>query len=591
MTAKNGGIFVLLRTNQPTHRLSLWKALAFVVLLLACYIGSKQAHAQDSQSKDNTIHGIVLNSVTQEPIARALVSDQGNRFATMTDSQGHFEFTVPPDKTGQSANSGPAGLITVGDDRIDLNTLTVRKPGFLTDPELGWQMDSAAKEISLSLMPEALIIGHVTLPSDEPADRIQVDIYQLEVYEGRAHWSYHGYATTRSNGEFRIAELSPGTYKLLTSELLDRNQLPVAPGGQLYGYPPVYFPNATDFAAADSIQLSAGQTFQADLGVVRQPYYPVKVPVTNVAPGTGINVNVSAQASHGPGYSLGYNQQTHSIEGLLPQGIYTLEVSAAGPPPSAGVLSLTVSGVSSGASMTMVPMQSIPIHVKEEFTSVEGSENAGFHVNRGNVRGPRRYLDVSLEPVDDYAQAKAVLRPPARRDDESLALGDVAPGRYWVHVESSRGYASSVTSGALDLQHEPLVVMNGASNLSIEITMRDDSAQIEGTIEGANPSLDAAIDPYATFLELTAQFAFVYCVPLPDSPGRFTEIFVSPGGTFTSPELPPGTYRVLAFKHPQKDLEYQNPEAMRVYDEKGQVVHLAAGQKENLTLQLTSKGR
>jgi hypothetical protein len=246
--------------------------------------------------------------------------------------------------------------------------------------------------------------------------------------------------------------------------------------------------------------------------------------------------------------------------------------------------------------MAMVPLQSINVNVQEEFTSAENSENGGLRVNRGNARGPRNYLNVHLEPADIFgARGGANLRPPSGKYDESLMLEPVAPGRYWIRVDSSRGYASSVTSSAVDLQREPLVVAGDSSNPPIEITMRDDSGQIEGTVEGANASLSAANVLAASLFGVGTPvpyrpFAFVYCVPLPDGPGRFAEMVASPDGTFSSPELPPGGYRVLAFKNPQRDLEYQNPEAMRVYDAKGQIVHLAAGQNEHLTLQLASKG-
>jgi hypothetical protein len=45
---------------------------------------------------------------------------------------------------------------------------------------------------------------------------------------------------------------------------------------------------------------------------------------------------------------------------------------------------------------------------------------------------------------------------------------------------------------------------------------------------------------------------------------------------------------VLAFDRQKLDLEYNNAEAMRAYEGKGQVVRLSAGQKENLTLQVIS---
>jgi len=566
------------------------RALTWVVLLSAWSLSVGLASAQDALGEDtNSLHGVVVNSITREPISRALVASPDNRFATMTDSQGHFEFAFPKTEAGTDG--------TRGDGSSRPSQLVARKPGYLTDPDQDLQLDPGAKEISISLAPEAVIVGSVKLPTAEAADRIQVEYYRREVQEGRARWVLSGTTTTRSNGEFRFAELAAGTYKLLTRELLDRDQ-PALPsqGEQLYGYPPVYFPNATDFADAESIQLVAGQTFQADLDVVRQPYYPVKVAVANPPLGGGVNVSVSPRGSHGPGYALGYNQQTHMIEGLLPQGVYTLEVSGYGPPMTTGTLNLAVHGAPLGATMTMVPLQSISVNVKEEFSTAENPDNLAFYKSYGRLRGSRQYLNLLLEPADDFGQAGAVgLRPPSGPNDAALVFEGVAPGRYWLHIDSGRGYVASVTAGGVDLLLEPLVVAGDASSPAIEITMRDDSAQIEGTVEGANASLSAANILAASLVgvstpEAYREFAHVYFVPLPDSPGRFTEVVMSPDGTFSSPELPPGAYRVLAFKRQQTDLEYRNPDAMRIYDAKGPVVHLTAGQKEHLTLQLISKG-
>src|SRR6266702_7803844 len=42
-----------------------------------------------------SVHGTVINSRTHEPIARALVYTPDNRYATMTDERGHFDFKFP----------------------------------------------------------------------------------------------------------------------------------------------------------------------------------------------------------------------------------------------------------------------------------------------------------------------------------------------------------------------------------------------------------------------------------------------------------------------------------------------------------------
>jgi hypothetical protein len=157
----------------------------------------------------------------------------------------------------------------------------------------------------------------------------------------------------------------------------------------------------------------------------------------------------------------------------------------------------------------------------------------------------------------------------------------------WVRVNPTRGYVASISSGVEDLRHQPLVVGWGASSSSIELTLRDDGAEIEGTIEGAGNSAASLRGAGSSRAEAPA---YVYCVPLPDSAGQFREMQASQDGTFRFQQLPPGAYRVLAFDRPQMELEYLNPEAMRPYDTKGLVVRLAATQREHLRLQVISTG-
>jgi len=262
-----------------------------------------------------------------------------------------------------------------------------------------------------------------------------------------------------------------------------------------------------------------------------------------------------------------------------------------------GLLNIIVEGAAvNGPRMTLMPNRSIGVNVKEEFSSPEdtGSPRVIFHVGkpRANSRGPRRYLNVYLEPADDFGPEQvASLRNPTGPEDESLLIDNVHPGRYWVRINSSRGFASSVSSGRIDLQRQLLVVGVGDSTSPIEVTMRDDWAEIEGTVEGIAKSLSESEMSQLRVWNQAASYessAHVYLVPLPDSSGEFRDVWVSPGGKFNLQRVPPGVYRVLAFDHPQPELDYRDAEAMRAYDSKGQAVHLVAGQKERLRLQLIS---
>ncbi len=63
------------------------------------------------------------------------------------------------------------------------------------------------------------IVGHVEAAHVGAADPIEVELYRRQVRNGRAHWVSAGVQSTRSDGEFRFAELPAGTYKLLTHEI------------------------------------------------------------------------------------------------------------------------------------------------------------------------------------------------------------------------------------------------------------------------------------------------------------------------------------------------------------------------------------
>lgn len=594
-----------------------------------------QAQSTDAARPASTIRGTVIINVTHEPIGRALVASTDNRFATRTDDEGHFEFTIPRSGTNSGGDStAKRTVFTVADASAvaDVsaiadgmgsfpNQLTARKPGFLSDRNstVNVQMGAPDQDITIALTPEALIVGHVTLPSSDISDRIGVELYRRQVQDGRARWQMAGRAATKSNGVFRFAELEPGTYKLFTEESLDRDPITFIPGSQLYGYAPIYYPTAADFAAAGSIILTAGQTFQAELSPVRQPYYPIKIPVKSADATSGLEVRVLMQGHRGPGYSLGYNPEEQSIQGMLPNGTYTIEASGFGPTTATGYLNITVKGGPvEGAAMALLPNGNIRVKVKQEFTVTENREqdvtppppiivgragleqSGGTNVTFDGALLTRRLLsNVILEPVDDFGPQRGNgLRPPSTPQDDSLIIENVLPGRYRVRVEPARGYVSALTSGGIDLLKHPLVVAPGGSTPAIEITLRDDTAQIDGMIEGMATKLVGAglNDPGTPALGRPASFigpvsyeapAYVYCVPLPDSPGRYTEINASMEGKFSYP-LPPGAYRVLAFRHQQPELEYHNEEVMRAYQSMGQVVRLVGGQKESLQLQLIS---
>ena len=554
------------------------------------------------EQESNTLRGTVVNSLTHEPIGRALVYSPDSRYATLTDSQGRFEFKFATAE--RQATTGPAAASNVwsspsyppqygATNRPYM--LMARKTGFLSDnggPQ-GFPLGATQKELTIALVPEALIIGHILLPEPDGSNRILMELFRRQVRDGRGHWDSVGTVMSRSDGEFRFAELPAGSYKLVTHELLDRDPLTFNPRGQLFGYPPLYYPAATDFTTASVIRLSAGSTIEANVSPARREYYTVKLPVGGAPPGLPINIQVWPQGHEGPGYSLGYDAGEQLIRGLLPDGTYVARATAYGPNGLTGMSTFTVKGAAvEGSALMMLPNSSILVSVREEFQRPETVAQGpmavdGVRTASGNGRRPS-YLQVSLLPIEEFGFAQgAYLRPPKDPEDDSpLVIENVQPGRYRVLVNTAIGFASSITSNGTDLQHQPLVVPLGGATPPIEITLRDDGAEVEGAIVGAS-TRDAA---GAGFRSPDQSQGNVYFIPVAESSGQFRMAWVSPEGTFTLQQLPPGVYRALAFDRQQPDLEYASEETLSKYESKAQVVRVVAGQKEHLQLPLITQG-
>lgn len=594
--------------SRGSRRFVCLAALLALVLLTAGAPASSSQEADSGRTGDSVVtRGTVLNSVTHAPVSRALVHSLDNRFATLTDDQGRFEIKVPRPDTSQPQVAGSNFFAAASGSALGTQLasqltsqlaamsfqLRARKPGYLADtnaPQLSVIQGEDKEELTISLVPEGLLTGRVNLPSDAAADRTQVQLYRRLVQEGRGQWVQAGAAMTDSEGEFRFADLPAGEYKVFTGEILDRDQLTFDPRVPLYGFPPVYFPNASDFDSAGATRLTAGATAFANLTPVRREYYPVRIAVGNAAPGVGHNVSVFPQGHDGPGYSLEYNEREQVIEGLLPNGAYTLQVASFGESAASGQMNFSVrGGPFVGRAITLMPNSSINVTVKHEFEKDESPIVANETLvtmgadGRGTV-GKQRDVQVALIPADDFRQANATsLRPPKGPEDESLVLENVQPGRYRVRVNVAAGYAAAVESGGTDLLRQTLVVTPGTTTPPIQITVRDDGASVQGEIEHWSEETKARGSSFNAPGQVPA---CVYFVPMGEGSAQFRVAWIRPDGKFDVTQVPPGEYQVLAFDRQPMDLEYENSEDMGKYEGKGQSVHLGPGAKENLTLSL-----
>jgi hypothetical protein len=566
------------------------------VMVVACGTGAARLQGQGLKEEKDTeiIRGTVVNSVTHEPVGRALVYSPDNRFAMMSDAGGHFEFKIPRKKSEPAAGNETGDVAIFGRlqyaVRSGPNALRARKPGFLEDPRLTETIlsNEAEQEVTIHLVPEGLIVGRVNLAT-EGVERIQVQLLMRQIAEGRENWIQFRSTQTRMNGEFRFANLPAGSYKLFTSEQIDQDPLTFNPQGRVYGYPPAYYPSANDFASAGIIHVTPGATVSANLTPVRRAYYPVKLGVSSAAQGLHVEVWPAGQA--GPGYALGYDEAEGTIVGMLPDGNYTVRVNAFGEKMFSGESNLSVKGgPTEGGTVILAPNSAIAVKVKTEFTSEETTSQLNSCEENGKPLSKElcllRMVGVNLSQMDEFSgQMVFPTRASDSSNEDSRLIENVSAGSYRLQVNSPLGYAASATWGGVDVLHNPLVAPPGGTSSPIEITLRDDGATVEGTIENWRTETQGGRTNSAG-----AQPPCVYLIPLSGGSGQPLITWASPDGNFTLLQVPPGTYRAIAFDRQPMELEFTDEEAMKKYAAKSRVIELSAVQKEKLSLALNSAG-
>jgi hypothetical protein len=527
----------------------------------------------------------VLNQVTKEPVGRALVTTSGNEYAAMTDDRGQFELKITDRRPREAAQGN-----VVGSRLRTLRGLQARRPGFLLPkPNFPKPVKEDQEEATIYLTPEALIVGRVTAPGWEGGG-IQCELYRLTTMDGKPSWNPAGMFPAWANGEFRFSGLGAGTYRLITHEMMDRDSLGMGLGAQTFGYPPIYYPNTTDFSAAAPIVVKAGEAAQVNLTVTRREYYAVRIPVANPPASPSLGVWVYPMGHWGPGWSLGYNPEDRAIEGALPNGNYTVEVDTYGEERVTGIVNFTVGGrATQGPPINLVPNATVSVKVREEFEVLKteiGGQGAAVKIN-GHQQEPTK-AQVMLRPLNDFFAPGSTTssQPVEGTQGQMLLIRNVRPGSYRVIVTPFAGYAAVVESGGVDLLKQPLVVGLGGAVPPIEVTLRDDAAEVSGTVEGSaaaqgNTRVDAT-DPnhYWTMLLLPVERW-----------GSHPIWFRTRDGNFILGPLAPGDYLVAAYDETRGNVPFGEEEFLKGLEEKGQKFHVEAGDKvTNLRVKVIAAG-
>ena len=554
------------------------------------------------------MHGVVLNAVSGEPLPRALVRLTSDRSAgTLTDGEGRYELADIP--------TGP-------------QLFEINKPGFLDETaEASAAAGTDARgfahtvivaaempDVTFRMAPANSIRGQVQLSTGDGSQGIEITLLKQSVENGRLVWQLvlPGAATTRTNadGAYRFGGLADGTYVVYSAPAMDNE-----PYGTLIdprnahniersGYASQFYPDARDLAGAAKIHLHGGEQAEANLSLTLEPFHVVTATASLPGVGAGqeftpdrpggttFSAVVTDSQGHQLPYVAQYDQATHTVQALLPDGNYEFVVTAGRPTMVmrrggnattfrdeghyTGAVEFSVAGHAvTNLRIALANAQSNPVQVNLIRTN---SQTNGPSPNLDG--GDQVFLTLSQTGgwIGDGMMSTFAVGSYAGPLNTSFAQ----PGTYWVHTNLPDKHvcADSLTAGGTNLGREPLTLGISGSSAPVTLNLRDDCARLTLTLPATAAGSGTGEEPSYT----------VYVVPDFDS----TEDVIpqtlrsSNGGTITLQGLTPGSYHVFVFDKPIA-LAYHDRAAMDALSTAGQAIDLAPLANANLVLEVPTR--
>lgn len=555
-----------------------------------------------------SVHGVVLNAVSGEPLPRALVRLTSDRSAgTLTDGEGRYELADIP--------TGP-------------QLFEINKPGFLDETaEASAAAGTDARgfahtvivaaempDVTFRMAPANSIRGQVQLSTGDGSQGIEITLLKQSVENGRLVWQLvlPGAATTRTNadGAYRFGGLADGTYVVYSAPAMDNE-----PYGTLIdprnahniersGYASQFYPDARDLAGAAKIHLHGGEQAEANLSLTLEPFHVVTATASLPGVGAGqeftpdrpggttFSAVVTDSQGHQLPYVAQYDQATHTVQALLPDGNYEFVVTAGRPTMVmrrggnattfrdeghyTGAVEFSVAGHAvTNLRIALANAQSNPVQVNLIRTN---SQTNGPSPNLDG--GDQVFLTLSQTGgwIGDGMMSTFAVGSYAGPLNTSFAQ----PGTYWVHTNLPDKHvcADSLTAGGTNLGREPLTLGISGSSAPVTLNLRDDCARLTLTLPATAAGSGTGEEPSYT----------VYMVPDFDSTVDVIPQTLRPsnGGKVTLEGLTPGSYHVYVFDKPVA-LAYHDRATMDALPNAGQTIDLAPLANANLVLEVPNR--
>jgi len=509
--------------------------IAFIALTISAL------HGQQSGTS-YTVQGTVINSLSGEPIPRALVVIQDSEIRMiLTDANGRFQF-----------------------DTVHVDTVYIRvaQKGYILPGELSpdksieqvaAEANSQSDPVVIRLSPASAIGGRIVSPDGEPLEEVPVQLLYYGPMDGEERLQPHADVLTDEEGEFSFNDLPAGQYFLVAGPKADKPLVPVErPGIPSRSYGQFFYPGVSDPHNAAPINLNAGQELAVTLPLLQERPFKIVGQVAGWHAGDAGELELKPVFGPDAEIKANFNGATaRFVINQVPSGWYRLQLSSQGR--YYLQRELFVDSDLPELRLSLAQVRRIPLIV---------------HANNRPAWGG--HVALTLIPQDKWLQL--VSAGPLRSDSEEGSLLLPPPGKYRVHFAAAPPlYVIAAKCGSLDLLREPLVV-TGQNDDPIEVTMAYDRATFGGQVRSQGRPVQG------------------HLVILPVEPAGEPRIERTDlAGKFAGLQLHPGTYRVWAFDH--LPLYYKEAGRLERFASSAQIVRLAPDQKLEVTVDLLEVGQ
>jgi hypothetical protein len=494
-------------------------------------------------------------------MVQATLANSVSVLSVLTDSEGRFEFRAVPES--------------------DI-TVLVHKPGYFSGLELNpsnfqpeiVHLSADVSSLTLTLLPEGMVAGHVATIKGEPIEDSPVRIFREVFANGYRRWEVQGQATTDEDGQFRIVGLMPGRYLLATGPHLPSIHAALLRTVRKEGYGTVFYPGVPDMDSATTLVINGGQQVPTDFALKLEPIFQISGTLVGFSPGSGVGMQFASKSGEIIPSPIDVDIQTGKFRGAIPGGTYILQARGSDSAGRVAVADLPVVVNHDVEGITLALSSSITIPVNVELRPTSG---AAEQVAAANYRPARDFAVSALQVIATDLRFENMQVQAERNERGELAFRNLLPGRYSVEVSATPPwYVRSASSGTTDLLREELVIGAGRRPEPLELVLRDDGASLKVHVlaEGQPAGGSVLLFPDQTMLT------------------NARTGLSAPGGEISFAGLAPGDYKLLAFDAGTlESLEFRNPEALAPYVSKAATITLHPGEEASVNVERQGTGK